>query len=51
MTIQRLEQEPVCGTSTCFEIYACVDCYCTVVQCDGTYVCEGLRCPKLSDYD
>ena len=52
MTIQKLEDEDVMRTSGgCFEINACVDCYCGIVTCEGTYGCDGLQCPTLSDFD
>ncbi len=51
MTLCRLETEELMRSSTCFEIFACVDCYCTKVVCDDVYVCDGLNCPTLSDYD
>ena len=50
-TVQKLEFEGVISTSSCFEGFACTSCYCTAVQCDGTYVCDGLVCGSLSDYD
>ena len=50
MSVQRLEQEGIIATSpTCFEIFACEDCYCTSVTCDSAYVCDAQRCPTLSD--
>ena len=49
MNIQKLGAEEIIRTSGCaVEILACLDCYCTSVQCEGTYVCEGLNCPTLS---
>ncbi len=52
MQIQKLEQEDIMRTSTCFETFACKSCYCSVVQCGiDTYGCVGLVCPTLSDYD
>lgn len=50
--IQRLDPEEIIeGKSVCFEKYACKECYCAAVQCGGTYLCTGLVCPTLSDYD
>ena len=52
MNIQRLEVQDVLSTSgTCFEINACVDCYCTEVVCDDVYSCDAQNCPTLSDWD
>lgn len=50
MNIQRLDPEEAIATSTCFEIFACEDCYCTSVTCDDGYVCEGLKCSTLDTY-
>lgn len=51
MNVQRLEADDIVRTSSCFEIFACEDCYCTSVTCADAYVCEGLKCSILSDYD
>lgn len=51
MRIQKLVSEEIVRTSSCFEIFACEDCYCTMVQCEAGYVCDGLKCPTLGDYD
>ena len=52
MQVQKLEGEGVIATSTsCFETFACTECYCGIVQCSGTYECRGLVCPNLSDFD
>ena len=52
MFVQKLEAENVMSTSlTCFEINACVDCYCTKVTCDDVYECDSQKCPTLSDFD
>ena len=53
MNIQKLANEEIIRTSVgCMvESLACLDCYCTSVQCSGTYVCEGLRCPILSSFE
>ena len=51
MSVQRLDPEGIINTSSCFEKFACLDCYCQTVQCGGTYECKGLVCPTLSDYD
>ncbi len=52
MMIQKLENETVMSTSgTCFEVNACIDCYCTEVVCDDVFVCDSQVCPTLSDYD
>ena len=52
MSVQLLEAEEIMRTSgKCFEIFACEDCYCTAVTCGDTYVCDGLKCRTLSDYD
>lgn len=51
MFLQRLDVEDVMSTSTCFEVNACDDCYCTSVDCDPVYECDGLVCGTLSDYD
>lgn len=47
MIIQKFGTEEIIRTSTCFEIFACLDCYCTSVTCDGTYICEAQNCPTL----
>ncbi len=47
MNVQKLEQEEIVSSSSCFETFACVDCYCTAVTCDDAYVCDGLKCPIL----
>lgn len=49
MSIQKLDKEEIIRTSggTCFEIFQCVDCYCTAVTCDPVYTCDGLKCPSL----
>ena len=51
MNVQRLDSEGIINTSSCFERFACTDCYCQTVQCGGTYECTGLVCNRLSDYD
>ena len=51
MSIQKLVSEEIVRTSGCFEIFACEDCYCTAVQCESGYVCDGLKCSTLNDYD
>ena len=53
MNVQRLEADDIVRTSGshCFEIFACEDCYCTSVTCADTYVCDGLKCSSLSDFD
>ena len=53
MMIQRLENENVMSTSgvLCFEIHACIDCYCTEVTCDDVFECDSQNCPTLSDFD
>lgn len=52
LSVLKLSADEVVRTSgTCFEIFACEDCYCTKVTCDGTYECDGQRCPTLSDWD
>ena len=52
MKIQYLAPEEIMGgPSTCFEAHACVDCYCIAVQCPDGYVCTGLNCPTLDDYN
>lgn len=51
LSVQRLDVEEIISTSVCFEINACVDCYCTSVDCDGIFECSSLVCPTLSDYD
>lgn len=47
MNVQKLEQEEIVSSSSCFEVFACEDCYCTAVTCETGYVCDGLRCPIL----
>lgn len=47
MQVQKLENEEILRTSSCFESYACKECYCSLVQCGGTYTCTGLVCPTL----
>lgn len=53
LNVQRLDAEEIISTSggKCFEINACVDCYCTSVTCEGVWECDGLLCPSLSDFD
>ena len=52
MSMLKLEMEDVMRTSgLCFETFACKKCYCGVMQCSGTFVCDGLDCPTLSDFD
>ncbi len=51
MNVLTIEREDVMRTSSCFERFACEECYCTAVQCGGTYDCTGLVCSTLSDYD
>ncbi len=46
MKVQKLDSADIMTTS-CFEIFACEDCYCTSVTCEGTYVCDGLKCSIL----
>lgn len=33
------------------EIVACTACYCAAVQCPNGWVCDGLECATLSDFD
>ena len=51
MKIQFLASEEIMGASDCFEVHACIECYCTLVQCPVAYECSGLVCPTLSDYN
>lgn len=52
ISVLKLEDENIISTSPgCFESFACEDCYCTIVTCQGTYDCDGLKCSTLSDYD
>lgn len=52
MNIQRLEaQDVLTASGLCFEINACIDCYCTEVVCDDVYGCDAQKCPTLSDFD
>ena len=53
MSIQKLDAEDFMRTSTpsCFETFACTECYCGMVQCASGYECSGLVCNSLSDYD
>ena len=47
MNIQEFGNEEIIRASSCFEIFACEDCYCTSVTCESGYVCDGLRCSTL----
>ncbi len=53
LDVLKLDAQEIISTSdaSCFEINACVDCYCTSVTCEGVWECDGLICPSLSDYD
>lgn len=52
MNVVRLDPDGVISASSCFEAFACKECYCSVVQCgNDTYTCTGLVCDSLSDYD
>ena len=52
LNVQKLDAEEIISTSpVCFEINACVDCYCTSVDCDDVFECGSLVCPTLSDFD
>lgn len=52
INIQKLVSENILTGSSCFEKFACTECYCSLVQCNQTkYSCTGLVCGTLSDYD
>lgn len=51
ISIQEFGTEDIIRSSgPCFEIFACLDCYCTSVTCDHGYSCDAQKCPTLSDY-
>jgi hypothetical protein len=49
MNILILQPEEMMLTSSCFEAHACEECYCSAVQCGGTYVCTGFKCSTYYD--
>ena len=50
MDIQRFDAEEAISTSTCYQSFACKDCYCTAVGCSWPYECNSLNCPTLGSY-
>ena len=48
MAIREFGTDEIIRTSGCqVEVLACLDCYCTSVDCDSKYSCTSERCPIL----